>query len=41
MHTTQSRMFCRENNVRFLIQVEEEKIFFTDRFGYLAAEANN
>lgn len=41
MHSAHTRKFCRENNVRFLIQVEEEMILFTDRFGYLAPPSSS
>ena len=37
MHVSLTKEFLEENNVRFLIQVEEEMILFTDRFGYLQA----
>ena len=43
MHANLTERFLQENNVRFLVQVQEDtnRILFTDRFGYLSPSFAN
>ena len=41
MHTQLTKKFIEENGVRFLIQVEDKGVRFTDRYGYLQSSELN